>query len=390
MNKRYKLIDENDNKYPEWEQKKASEIFESSSRKGFEKLEVLSATQEKGILPRTLIGIDIKYDRNTLHTYKKVEVHDFIISLRSFQGGIETSDYEGIVSPAYTVFNFIQSPYFCSDFFRIFFKTKAFIIKLSTITFGIRDGKAISFKDFSTLSMPIPSLSEQQKIAEFFSALDERIGLTANKVKLLKEQKAGYLQQVFNRELGFTDGNGDTYADWEQKELGEIAEFVNGFAFKPYHLGDEGIPVVKIKELLDPSDLSVKTIIDVPKSLHLKNGDIVLSWSMTLACRIWSGGPAILNQHLYKVVSKENNDSGFINHLLNNELSQLRNLMHGGTAKHITRKDLLPYKVMMPSIPEQEKIAEFFSALDEQIELTENKLALLKEQKKGYLQGIFG
>ena len=88
----------------EWSILKAGELFENHTDKNHDgTLEVLSATQDKGVIPRSEIGIDIKYNKDSLTSYKRLDVGDFVISLRSFQGGIEYSNYEGLVSPAYTV-----------------------------------------------------------------------------------------------------------------------------------------------------------------------------------------------------------------------------------------------------------------------------------------------
>ena len=138
----------------DWETQKAKELFESISDKNHNgDLEVLSATQDRGVIPRSELNIDIKYEQNNLTSYKKVKESDFIISLRSFQGGIEHSHYTGLVSPAYTVFNFKNNIDSNHRFFAEIFKTQNFINRLNTLTYGIRDGKAISFKDFSDVKL---------------------------------------------------------------------------------------------------------------------------------------------------------------------------------------------------------------------------------------------
>ena len=90
--------------HDDWEQRKGKSIFYSKSNKDFPELTVLSATQDKGMIPRSSTGIDIKYEKKSLRGYKKIEPGDFVVHLRSFQGGFAYSDLTGIVSPAYTVF----------------------------------------------------------------------------------------------------------------------------------------------------------------------------------------------------------------------------------------------------------------------------------------------
>lgn len=177
----------------EWEYKKADLIFENISDKKHGGIgEVLSASQENGILPRTEIGIDIKFDKNSLSTYKRVRKGDFVISLRSFQGGIETSDYEGLISPAYTVLR--NKLDIGQDFYKNLFKSINFITKLNGLIYGIRDGKQIGFKDFSVLELPYPELREQEAIGSFIELAEKEIKLHEKELEALKQQKKGLIQ----------------------------------------------------------------------------------------------------------------------------------------------------------------------------------------------------
>ncbi len=123
---------------------------------------------------------------------------DFIISLRSFQGGFELSKVLGISSPAYTIFNFANPAEQDKLFWKTIFKTFKFIESLKTVTFGIRDGKSISFKEFGDLKLNFPSdVHEQAHIGDYFSKIDNLITLNQQKLTLLKKQKQAYLQKMF-------------------------------------------------------------------------------------------------------------------------------------------------------------------------------------------------
>ena len=202
-----KMFPKNGEKVPElrfagfaddWEERKSKDIFKHKIRKGEPDLPVLSVTQTSGVVYRDEVGIDIKYDISTLKNYKVIEPNDFVISLRSFQGGFELSDKLGITSPAYTIF-VPKSPEEQNNlFWRIQFKRFQFIQSLKTVTFGIRDGKSISFNEFGDLKIKFPSnILEQQKIGAFFKELDNTIALHQRKLDLLKEQKKGFLQKMF-------------------------------------------------------------------------------------------------------------------------------------------------------------------------------------------------
>lgn len=144
---------------------KAKDIFKSvTNKKHNGEFEVLSATQDKGVIPRSQVDIDIKFDESNITGYKKVDRGDFVISLRSFQGGIEYSEYEGLVSPAYTVLKPIVPV--CDGYYKAYLKTGDYINRLNKGTYGIRDGKQIGFEDFGDMILHYPSLSEQQKIAD--------------------------------------------------------------------------------------------------------------------------------------------------------------------------------------------------------------------------------
>ncbi|PWX67231.1 restriction endonuclease subunit S [Clostridium perfringens] len=198
FSQKIRFKDENGRDYPEWEEKKAGDLFINISNKDHNgDIDVLSVTQDRGVLLRKDLEIDIKFDNESLKNYKKVMPGDFIISLRSFQGGFEISNQQGLISPAYTVFNFNEKDKFNSKYFAHLFKTKTFIRKLSGFIYGIRDGKAISFTDFKTMKLLYPCLEEENKIVNILSKVDNIIEKENQKLEELKQWKKGLLQQMF-------------------------------------------------------------------------------------------------------------------------------------------------------------------------------------------------
>lgn len=181
----------------EWEIKRADEIFKSVSKKNKASLPVLSASQIDGMVLRDEIGIDIKYDEATLNNYKVVKPGQFVIHLRSFQGGFALSKLEGITSPAYTIIDFIDKENHLPDFWNSILTSRDFIKRLETVTYGIRDGKSISFKDFSSLKFVFPNFKEQQAIGSYFSNLDNLINSHQEKISQLETLKKKLLQDMF-------------------------------------------------------------------------------------------------------------------------------------------------------------------------------------------------
>lgn len=154
----------------------------------------MSATQENGVVPRDQVDINIKYDKQSLNSYKRVSIGDFVISLRSFQGGIEYSEYDGIISPAYTI---LKNKIPISDtYYRFFFKSIYFIRKLQSVIYGIRDGKQINSNDFSILKVPYPTIQEQQAIASILNQGQKEIDFYKDLLDQYKQQKKGMMQQL--------------------------------------------------------------------------------------------------------------------------------------------------------------------------------------------------
>lgn len=176
----------------EWKKLGAGEIFKSITVKGFEDEELLSATQDRGIIPRTMLEGRVTMPEGTTAGYKLVEPGDFVISLRSFQGGLEYSYYRGIVSPAYIVLK--PKKKIDEEFYKQYYKSYEFIGRLATAVIGIRDGKQISYDDFCAVKIPYASIEEQTAIARVLQAADKEIQLLKTKTEKLSEQKKGMMQ----------------------------------------------------------------------------------------------------------------------------------------------------------------------------------------------------
>ena len=160
-----------------WEQRKAKELFVSTADKGYPELPVLSATQDRGMIRRDENSINIFHDKKNEAGYKRVLPGQFVIHLRSFQGGFAHSAIEGITSPAYTVFGFSEPEKHDSEYWKYVFTSKSFIRRLETVTYGIRDGRSISYEEFLTLGFVYPSKAEQTAIARYLDKLSDLITL---------------------------------------------------------------------------------------------------------------------------------------------------------------------------------------------------------------------
>ncbi len=143
-------------------------------------------------------------------------------------------------------------------------------------------------------------------------------------------------------------------------ELGSLAEFVNGAAFKPTDWGDEGKPIVRIQNLTGSSEGYNRTTRRVNPKLYVDPGDLLVSWSATLGVYEWAGPEvAVLNQHIFRVLPDERLvDKRFLRHGLDRALLEMRRHLHGATMQHVNRGEFLSTKLHLPSLPEQRQIAE--------------------------------
>lgn len=181
----------------EWTSSVAGNIFKPYYDKNHPELPVLSASQEYGMVVREDIGFSVQHDKANESTYKRVLPGQFVIHLRSFQGGFAHADTEGITSPAYTILAF-KGEKQNDIYWKYVLTSKRFIKSLETVTYGIRDGRSISYEDFSELKFAYPQVpDEQEKIGKLFSTIDKLIRQLEAKLEKLRRIKQSLLQQMF-------------------------------------------------------------------------------------------------------------------------------------------------------------------------------------------------
>ncbi len=184
-------------KHPDF--RRADKLFTPVSEKGRDDLQILSVTQDQGVIPRGMLDKQILMETSSISAFKVVREGDFVISLRSFQGGLEFSPYEGVVSPAYTVLR--PQEEVDPGFFRHYLKSKDFIKRLSVAVIGIRDGKQINFSDFASITLPVPPSEVQLQYAIFFDAMEREVILLKKQKKELQKQKRGLMQKLLSGQI---------------------------------------------------------------------------------------------------------------------------------------------------------------------------------------------
>ena len=379
---------------------KAKDIFYSVSNKNHNgDYEVLSATQDRGVIPRSQVDIDIKYDDANTSGYKMVDKGDFVISLRSFQGGIEYSEYTGLVSPAYTVLKPRVS--ICDEYYKSYFKTNDYISRLNKGTYGIRDGKQVGFKDFGEMTIHFPPLPEQQRIAKILSTQDKVIECYEKKIQQLKRMKKYYLQNMFPKRgesvpkirfKGFPD-------PWEQQKLADIYQKIGNAFFgtaTPYYVKN-GHFYLESNNVKDGQiNYTTKVFIndefyENQKDKWLHTGDIVMVQSGHV------GHAAVIPKELDNTAAhalimfrnpKTKIEPYFLNYQYqtNNAKKKIESITTGNTIKHILASDMQEFVVDVTSYEEQSNIVGVFQQLDTLITLHQRKLEEEKKKKKALQQ----
>lgn len=280
-----------------WNLIKGKYLFTLRTTKGNTKqVELLSPTQEYGVIPQKLYekltGMrPVKLKSNTdLNQMKSIYKGDFCISLRSFQGGFEYSNYDGIVSPAYQVF--YPSKQVNRNYFKYLFKDKSFIQKLNSYTMSLRDGKNIAFSDFGNTYLPFPALDEQNKIADFLDKKVSQIDDISKKIQQEITDLEAYRKSVItktitkglNPNVPMKDSGiewiGKIPTDWSVIRLKYLGSAGNGLTYSPQNMTDEsGTLILRSSniqhgEIVNADNVYVNS--SVSKSLILKKDDLLI------------------------------------------------------------------------------------------------------------------
>ena len=308
-----------------WEICKAESLFRNITDKNHPDDTVLTIVQGKGTLPRDQSGRNIHYDDASLSNYKRVEKGDFIIHLRSFEGGLEMAHETGIVSPAYTILR-CSKPH-SSLFYEAYFHTDEFINHvLSKAVEGIRDGRQISYEAFKWLGIPYCANAEQEKISALFEAINRRIEKQEQIVNALKKYKRGLLRTVFSEKC-----NHSLLHDAVNHKIDEVCDVLSG---KRIPKGETFSPNPTAYRYITVSDMGEKYVrLDTVQYItshtekqisryKVRNGDIIISVAGTLGklniitpdldgvnltenCDRFTNFRGIIPEYLYQVLSSD-------------------------------------------------------------------------------------
>ena len=379
----------------DWENTDASIIFKTYFDKNHPDLPVLSASQEYGMIIREDVGFKVQHTKENEAGYKRVLPGQFVIHLRSFQGGFAHSDVEGITSPAYTIIEFRDKSQQDDIFWKYVLTSKEFIKRLETVTYGIRDGRSISFEDFSELGFNVPDIKEQRKIGKTLTVIDTLIRKLEQKLEKLRNIKQSLLNQMFvnvNRggyaPLIRFEGYGEK---WQRFALGDLVSIRAGQSPSFFNKGN--VPYVKVDDLNNSYWLQINTnyrVANNDRATLIAKNSIVFpkrgAAILTNKIRVLGENAYIDTNMMALEVSKEIsfNFLGF-----NIENCGLFRIADTSTIPQINNKHIEPYIVYVPKTQEQESIEHTFVLLNGILEKSSFKLTKLRTMKQSLLQKMF-
>ena len=380
-----------------WEQRKLGEVFEEYSEKNHAELPPLTIIQGGGTIRRDESERALQYDKSSLSNYKMVNKDDFIVHLRSFEGGLEKASSQGIISPAYHTFHGEDVD---SRFYYAYFRSKNFINKdLKPHVYGIRDGRSIDIEGMKTIRIPWASYPEQKSIGDFLTHLDTLITLHQRKYEKLVNIKKSMLDKMFPqngasvpeiRFKGFTD-------PWEQRKVGELlterneqAPMSDEYPLMAF-IANEG--VAPKGERYDRSAL----VNDTASKLYKKTkfGDFIYSSNNleTGSIGLNKYGKASISP-VYSIFKPTGiADSDFLGRRLirkdfiNEMVKWRQGVIYGQWRIH--ESDFIKIEVAVPTVEEQCKLGLLLDNLDTLITLHQRKLEKLQNIKKSCLEKMF-
>ena len=406
-----------------WVFRRTKTLLAERSEKGFPDEPLLAATQTRGVVRKE------KYENRTvlalkdLHLLKVVRVGDFVISLRSFQGGIEYARERGIISPAYTILCPFEREHHA--YLAHLFKSRPYIENLSLFVTGIRQGQNIDYERLARSCLPLPPLPEQTVIVRYLDHVDRRIRRYIRaKQKLiarLEEQKQAIIQQAVTGQIDVRTGQpypaykdsgvewlGDVPEHWDVRRLGYLAtKFGSGITPRggASVYQENGVPFLRSQNihfnrlrLQDVARIALRLHRELRGS-HVKPGDVLLNITGASIGRVCSVPNDLVegnvNQHVCII---RPNQSRLLPNLLAAYLStpimqrEIQFEQSGASREGLTLQSIRNFKIVVPPIPEQSAIVEYLDKAttdtDSAIDRTRHEIDLLHEYRTRLIADI--
>lgn len=372
-----------------WEVLKAKYLFAIRNDRDHSDEPLLSVTQRDSLVKREELETRVWNPESDVSAYKLVKVGDFVISLRTFEGGIELSQVQGVVSPAYTVLE--RKIEIGELYYKFLLKSHNFIIELNKVTTGIRQGKNISYDDFAEIELPIPTLIDQEVIGSVLTVktgiIDRLIAAKEKRIELLKEQRTALINHAVTKGLDpsvkMKDSGiewiGEIPEHWKLKKLKYLGKISSGDSISADMFGDEfGYPVYGGNGVMGYyQEFNYSHDVIGIGRVGEKCGNVHL---ITEKC--W-----INDNSLVLDIEEPNVSLRFLSHQLT--VRDLNSLRNQNTQPLITGTMIKNVSVALPETAEQQQIVTFLDEetqkIDSLMSLEQKKIDLLKEYRQALI-----
>jgi len=383
-----------------WNEQRAKTFFREvneRSRSGQE--ELLSVSHLTGVTPRSQKNVTM-FKAASYVGSKLCRPGDIVVNtLWAWMAALGASRHVGIVSPAYGVYRPHKAGSFNPAYLDYLLRTRAYVAEYIGRSTGIRSSRLRLYPNqFLDISLIQPPGPEQDQIVAYLRAQDAHIArfIKAKRelVGALAEQKLRIIDDAVTRGLNVSvalkpsgiEWLGDVPQHWEVSKVKLLADYINGFPFKPAEWGAKGRPIIRIQNLT--KEHASFNFYDgvVPERNHVKDGDILVSWSASLGVFVWNRGDAWLNQHIFKVIPDPTRITrGYFVWLARWFLNHMEAEAHGSTMQHVTKPKFGSFPVPLPPIAEQKAIelhlANESKDIDDAIARTEEEIKLIREYR---------
>jgi type I restriction enzyme S subunit len=407
-----------------WEVRRTKTVLRERNVRGFPNEPLLAATQTKGVIRKEQYENRTVLALKDLHLLKLVEIGDFVISLRSFQGGIEYARERGIISPAYTILYPQENDYHA--YLAFLFKSSPYIENLQLFVTGIRQGQNIDYETLSRSPLPLPPLPEQTAIVRFLDYMERRIRRVIHarqrQIKLLEEYRQALIHQAVTGHIDVRTGKpypaykdsgvpwlGQVPEHWEVRRLGaSVTACINGiWGGDPD--GSYDLPCVRVADF-DRDRRRVRMMHPTVRSIPpkdrayrlLRQGDLLLEKSgggdqqpVGMVVLYDHQVEAVCSNFIARMPVSERYDPSFLNYLhatLYAIQLNVRSIKQTTGIQNLDSKAYLNEPVAFPPLPEQTAIVEYLDVqtakIDAAIAAARREIELLREYRERLIADV--
>ena len=373
------------NEFPEWTRVSFGSLIREYVDKTKEENEdvLLSCAIEGVFLNSELFG----HQRGESNVgYKKIQNNTLILSTQNLHLGnanVNRRFIHGIISPAYKTYHVVGC---LPEFMAIWVKrpaAKRFFYEATTVG-ASQCRRNVVWDELYAQTLSLPSFPEQQKIASFLSTIDEIIQSTESELTAWQERKKGVMQKIFNREVRFKADDGSEFPEWEEKRLGEVCEYGKRHGTGQNYVGTENMFSAFGGVIIENTESECNGIL-------YSSGDILMSNIRPYLKKVWLAdreGVCSTDVLVFRPIKIE---SEYLYCLIASDffITKVMSAAKGSKMPRGDKKHIMEIPVSVPSLPEQRKIADCLSSLDDVINQIKAELSAWKEFKKGLLQQMF-